>query len=338
MRPSTALLVRPTALAIALFSTVATAQSEQREPPSAKTLFDLGQMFVAENRYDAACPKFEESYKLDPRMTTLYHLADCWEHTGRQASAWARFAEVADVAGRAGQKDLELSARARATALEGKLPLLVVEVKSKDLGLEISKDGAPLGSAQWGTPVPVDPGRHTIEARAPGKRPRKVVVDLPRDAQTMTVTVPPLDGESGQVARTDVAARDSKDERPSDARPSGANGTATAIGLVLGGVGVAAIAVGTVSGLTFLSKRNEAASICPTGAGCTAEELATYDDAMAAARNARKISLLGFGVGGSAIVGGVILLFAAPRSTNTGLALSPAFGAGTVFATLGGRW
>jgi hypothetical protein len=345
MRSPATLLARSAALAVAVAAVSPTAraqddmQSERHEPTKANSLFDVGQRFASERRYDAACPKFEESYTLDPSMTTLYHMADCWEHTGRRASAWARFVEVAEVAGRAGRRDLEASARARASALEAKLPLLVLEVKAKDTGLEITRDGEPVSSALWGTPVPVDPGKHTIDARAPNKRPRKLVVDMPPDAQTLSVTVPVLDDESGQSAPTAAdEARTSISTSTPRERP-GLNGAVIATGVVLGGLGVAGIAVGAVSGLKFLSKKDEAASICPTGVACTPGDIAAYETTMADARSARKLSLIGFGVGGAALLGGAILLISAPRSAaTTGISVAPAVGAGSVGATIAGRW
>jgi hypothetical protein len=167
----------------------------QTDPATARVLFNEGRKLTGMNQYAAACPKFEESYRLDPGMGTLFNLADCWEHIGRTASAWARFLEVADTAGRAGQKDREQIARGRATTLEPKLSRLVVEVKAKDNGLELSRDGQPFGAAQWGTALPIDPGAHTVEARAPQKQPWKTTVDVPANGQTVRVVVQPLPPE-----------------------------------------------------------------------------------------------------------------------------------------------
>src|SRR4051794_15794728 len=62
---------------------------------AAEVLFSDGKRLVQERNFAAACPKFEESQKLDPGLGTLYRLADCYEHVGRTASAWAAFLEVA---------------------------------------------------------------------------------------------------------------------------------------------------------------------------------------------------------------------------------------------------
>ena len=51
-------------------------------------LFAEGGKLVADGDHTAACPKFEESFHLDPGIGTGFNLADCWEHIGRTASAF----------------------------------------------------------------------------------------------------------------------------------------------------------------------------------------------------------------------------------------------------------
>src|SRR5258705_5565961 len=150
----------------------------QPDGAGARILFDENRRLAAEGKYDRACPKFEESQRLDPGMGTLFNLADCWEHLGRTASAWVRFREVADAASRTGQADREKIARARAVALEPKLSRLLIEVKAGS-DVEVMKDGASFGMARWGAPFPIDPGTHTIEARAPAKQAWKKTVEIP---------------------------------------------------------------------------------------------------------------------------------------------------------------
>ena len=81
----------------------------QVDSAAARALFDEGRRLASQGKYDAACPKFEESQKLDPGMGTLFNLADCVEHLGRTATAWVWFREVGDAANRAGQADREKS-------------------------------------------------------------------------------------------------------------------------------------------------------------------------------------------------------------------------------------
>src|SRR5215831_11151206 len=80
---------------------------------AARVLFGEGRRLAGTGDYAGACPKFEESFRLDPGIGTGFNLADCWEHLGRTASAWGRFLGVAAAAKAAGQTEREQVARAR---------------------------------------------------------------------------------------------------------------------------------------------------------------------------------------------------------------------------------
>src|SRR5215212_4797523 len=99
---------------------------------AARALFGEGRKLAAQGKYREACPKFEESLRLDPGMGTQFNLADCLEHTGRTATAWAQFLDVAAAARAAAQSERERVARERAAALEPKLSRLTIEVKAAD--------------------------------------------------------------------------------------------------------------------------------------------------------------------------------------------------------------
>src|SRR5689334_6286435 len=72
---------------------------------TARALFRSGRGLVAEGKYEQACPKFEQSLKLDPGLGTKFNLADCYEHLGKTATARTLFLEVAALARQAGQSD-----------------------------------------------------------------------------------------------------------------------------------------------------------------------------------------------------------------------------------------
>src|SRR4051794_25809493 len=80
------------AFALCLVGTTASAQSESA---AARALFAEARKLMAAERYDEACPKFEESLRLDQGIGTQFNLAHCWEKQGRTASAWGMFLDVA---------------------------------------------------------------------------------------------------------------------------------------------------------------------------------------------------------------------------------------------------
>ena len=127
-------------------------------------------------------------------MGSLYRVSLCFEAIGRTASAWVGFREVAGLALNAGLADREKAARGKASALEPKLMRLKITVQPATvaLGVEVKRDGAVVSPALWGTPVPLDPGRHKVSASAPGKEPWEVTVQLEQPGGTVAVDVPPL--------------------------------------------------------------------------------------------------------------------------------------------------
>jgi hypothetical protein len=160
------------------------------DPAAAESLFYEARTLMSRGQYTEACPKLEESLKLDDGIGTRFNLADCHEHVGKVASAWAGFLDVAGKAKLAGQADREKIARKRAAALESRLPKLVVDVEgSKDTSLEVRRDDVVLGSAAWGAAIPVDPGTHKVTATAPGKQAWESTVQV-SEGKTTKVSVP----------------------------------------------------------------------------------------------------------------------------------------------------
>ena len=136
---------------------------------AAQALFEQGRELVLQGRAREACPKFEESQRLDAGLGTQFNLADCYERLGKLASAHALFTEVAERARVTGQKQREQVARERAAAVEShSSKLLIVVPTGRVAELRVERDGVEVRRAQWNVPVPVDPGVHRVRAWGPG--------------------------------------------------------------------------------------------------------------------------------------------------------------------------
>jgi hypothetical protein len=122
----------------------------------------------------------------------------------------------------------------------------------------VKRDGIVVDSAALGIAAPVDPGPHTIEASAPGRKPWSTNVDVGANAAKEAVEVPALAPEAS-VDKPRPSA-----PPPAENKPGLLNQRTMA--LVAGGIGVVGVGIGTVFGLMAMSKWDDAKSGCdPTG-------------------------------------------------------------------------
>jgi hypothetical protein len=140
------------------------------DPAAKQNLVVEARALIGNSRYAEACPKLEESVRLVPDLETHIELANCNEQIGKLAAAWTAFVAVAAQAKAAGHTDREKAARKRASALEPRLPKLVINVPHAPEGLEVRCDGVPIDTADLGAAIPLDPGKHRITATAPGRQ------------------------------------------------------------------------------------------------------------------------------------------------------------------------
>jgi hypothetical protein len=285
----------------------------QGDTPAAQALFDEGKALMAKGQYEQACPKLEESQRLDPGLGTLFNLAECNEKTGRIATAWVRFLDVATGARSEGHREAQRVAQKRADALAPRLPKLVVEVSSpeKSPGLELLRDGVLVGAAQWGVAIPVDPGTHTVSASAPGRKAWEATV-VASEKQVSKLSVPVLeaaDVPAGSEAKPSASSPPSSAPAPvarsAEEEPAKAGGTQRTLGLVVGGVGIAGIGASLVLGALAKGQYDDAE--CPNDI-CSPAAGAERDGAWTKAT----ISSIAFGVGAAALAGGAVLFFTAP--------------------------
>jgi tetratricopeptide (TPR) repeat protein len=187
-------LILALAMAQAVQVSGAHAQRSASDSTPAHALFDEGKRLMAEGKFAEACPKFQESQRLEPEVATLLNLAVCYERQGRIATAWARFVEAAATAGTANQPERARFAREQASKLLPLVSKIVINVPGGDAtaGLEVKRDGNPVGQPQWGVPVAIDPGEHQITASAPNRTPWTTKVVVKPNGQLLTISVPEL--------------------------------------------------------------------------------------------------------------------------------------------------
>jgi hypothetical protein len=161
----------------------------------AETLYRQARELSATGNYAEACPKFAESYRLDAATGTLLNLAACHEAEGKTATAWIEYSDALAASRRDKRAVRVKYAQDRMAAIEPKLSrlTLLVPAETDEPELQLSLNGTPVGRAARGVATPVDPGRHVVEAKAPGKKPFRVEVEVLPNADQKTVTIAKLE-------------------------------------------------------------------------------------------------------------------------------------------------
>lgn len=292
-------------VAASLLSGGARADVPSDKAAAAEALFQEARALVAKGDHAAACPKFKASHELDPGYGVLFNLAECFTAVGKTASAWAAYNEAAGIAKMANQKDRVEKAEKRAAELASKLERMTVVVSDPPSGLSVKRDGVSLDSATWGVALPVDPGKHTLLVEAPGKEPWTTEAATEGPGKTVTITVPQLaDAKPGSPSSTGSAAA-GPSGAPTSTPPDDGRATRRTIGLVAGGVGVAAVAAGAAMGALASSKWNEAQDKhCRTEDLCNDTGVALVGDAMTFATASTALF-----IGGGVLAAGGVTLF-----------------------------
>lgn len=272
------------------------AQSAQ-DRTAAETLFEDGKRLMNDGKYSEACPKLEESNRIDPGAGTLTALALCHRGEGKTATAWSEFKEVISLARRDGRKDREQVAQENLNELEPKLSRVTFKLDpgASVPGLEIKLDASVVSTAMLGSALPADPGVHKLTVSAPGFKAREQVVEIGAEHDDKTVTIAPLAKDDAPPPPPPTTVSTTTD------KPKSGNGTLKTASYIVGGVGVAGLVLGTVTGIVAASKHSDANctnDLCKTSADTDKEN---------SAHSMATVSTIGFVAGGVLLAGGVVL-------------------------------
>lgn len=304
-------------LAALLAAQAASADVPSDKAAQAEVLFKDARALMAEGKYDDACPKLRASQELDPGYGTLWNLGECLSKQGKTASAWATYREAADMARKAEQVDRVEKAERKAGELEPRLEKLSITVAVEAPGMVVKRDGLGVAHAIWGSALPVDPGKHLIEASAPGKKPWKSEIVSRGPGETTSVRIPALD---------DLPAPPPAPVRVAQPVVDPGSPALRTAGLVAGGAGLAGLAIGGVLGGLASSKWSDAQSNhCRTPTLCDAEGVKLVGDAHTFAA-----ASTGLFIGGGVLAAAGVTLYLTGRGrapARAAIAVQPVVGA-----------
>lgn len=253
------------------------------DPAAAEALFREGRALLERGDVQAACDKLQASNALDPSAGTLLNLAACRQKQGKTATAWAHFVSAERLADRQGRDEQAREARRRARELEPTLSTLTLNAAEAPSGIELRRGGQLVQAASLGSPVPVDPGPTVIELSAPGYESIRLEIEIGPSGDRRVISLPRLKKLSPPRSPSSppalAAAR-------TDAGPS-----RLVTPWVIGGLGGAALAAGSVLGVLALSSNSKAIDVCH------GTDQARCDDAQARRDNQALASTISVGAG-----------------------------------------
>jgi hypothetical protein len=246
-----------------------------------------------------------------------FNMALCEEKLGKLVAALGDY-ELAAADARAEKADqVAEEVEGRLESLRQRIPKLTVKRGAGAEAASISVDGVSVGDQVVGTPMPTDPGPHTVEATAPGfKLFRQSVRLAEQQSETMEVVleaepVPPPGSVPGGAA---PAARRSP-----------------LSGYIIGGVGIASLATSGVFFYLRGKKIDRLNEVCPNYT-CPSH---AYDSDRDAGKLYTVIADVTLAVGVAALASGAVLVLTSSSGSSSGteptVALAPAPGGAQLF-------
>jgi len=292
-----------------LVTTLSLSAWAQSDPAAATELFKQARDAAAHGDWKTACPKFVESLQLDAKVGTAINLADCEEKLGQLASARGHLQRAIDLA-RASNDDRIAMAEERFKAIDKRVPRLTVKLAADaPQGATVKRDAVVLGAGSLGTSLPVDPGKHAIVVQAAGYADRLFDVTL-AESETKSIDV-----TAGERSAAQQPVEQLEPTTPVEQPKVESHGSPLrTVGFVLGGVGLAALGAGAISGLIAIEENGRSKNDCgmPNQNICGPDGIAARN----CARNAGDVSTVLF-IGGAVLVaGGLTLVLVAPKSSK----------------------
>lgn len=245
--------------------------------------------------YARAAELFNQAYALEPLPTVGYNRSKCLEKLGRllEAEQVARELRARPAPADPDQNKIYEGTQGLLDDLSSRIPTVTVVIAGLPAGkkAELKVDGAAASAEQV---LRLDPGAHTISARAEGLAPLDRSVTL----------------KEREVFRLDLTFLTAAPVVVDSPPPP--QSSLRTIGLITGAAGLVGIGVGSALGAMAIQKNNESneghclGKVCDlTGQGLRADSIAAGNGSTAA-----------FVIGGAALAAGITMVLIAPRSPS----------------------
>jgi hypothetical protein len=292
--------------------------------------FTAGKEAIEQQRWEKAVLELRASLEVVNSPNSRLVLARALRDSGRTAEAWNEYARTVDDATKlAATEDRYAKTAEAATAeraeLESKLALVTVTLAHAPADATLKVGGRLVPADEWSRPVPVPAGavdlvlsdaggrelaRQTVSTSLGEKTP--VTLDAQPPPAPAPLVAPPAESAKPEVAL------------PVDAT-AGSGSRLRPYAYVVGGIGVAGLALFTVFGLLDNSTYSDLQSACPHNA-CPPNKQTEIDTG----RTQQTVANVGLIVGAVGVAAGATLfaISLSPRSsagTTTGLVVMPGY-------------
>ncbi len=299
------------------------AELDSHTRTAARSLAAQGSAAYEQQKYAEALDHFERAAALVEAPTIVLMQARTLVQLGRWVEGADKYASVqrwrdahpADQTTNPTFAQASDAATQELAQLMPRIPKLNVQVTTprKDEAFEVYVDNRLMAAALVGADVPVDPGPHTVEVRAPDGKAIVRQIALTEGRREEVV----IQLDDGPPPMPKLAAAPPPQARP--AMHGGSDGsTRETLGWVFLGTGAVAATVGTVSGIVALGKKSDLDEVCSPG--CPA----SHEDTIDAYRMNRTMSYVGFTIGAVGVATGAYLLLSGTDEKPTlGLSVAP---------------
>jgi len=310
------------AVGVMLLALSASAQ----EDAAAEALFNKGLSEMEAGRFETACPTLKESQRLDPRMGTLFTLAECEAKGGMIASAVAHYDEYLRLFARLAppqkttQAGREKVSAAQKTALSPQVPYVTLVLRDAPSGTTVKWDDMVFNLPALGVPLPVNPGEHVVTTQIPGSAAVVTRVTMAKaERRQIELNAGPQGATKEPAIAPPPGATTPGAAPPSEEADLGTSGASRRIWIYgAGGLGAAGIVVGSITGALVLGKKGTIDDNC-VGTRCNA----AGKDAADSAQSLGLVSTIGFGVGIAGLATAAVLLLTEPKSSASARPWAP---------------
>ncbi|HSQ67888.1 MAG TPA: hypothetical protein VLM85_31980 [Polyangiaceae bacterium] len=298
------------AAVLALASPAFGSEPSSADKETARGLMEQGRDLRDAKDLNGALQRFSAADQIMHVPTTAFEVAQTQAMLGMLVEARDMLARILNTPARPGEPRPFREARAKAQKLDddlaARMPAVVVRLHGApdNAGATVTVDGVAMPSAVIGLSRAMNPGHHVIAAST-AKMEGRAEVDV-GEAEKKEVTVE-LTPKAAPGEEHDASVPLAK-ETPVVA-PQG-NGGARTFGLIMFGVGAAALAAGAVTGVLTLTTQADLSTQCPNHICGPASR-----DELSTANTLALVSTISFAAaGGFAVIGLVSYLVGKPKA------------------------